>query len=1854
MFPLSAHLGPAKSPAGCRFLLVLCALLALGLAGCGGDEPAPVAAPPAPPPAPPPFQPQPVEVALGDNGGTATLMTTEDGGFTLNGEAFAGGSDSPVEGEGGRMYVLTLADGTWSAAFQPMEIMVALGTSEESATLMTTEAGGYTLGGADFASGGTTMTEAGASYTLALGEDGMWSATFAPMTQTVTLGTAGGSVDLTSNEQGMWMIAETPLAGDGEDTYTTDGLTYALALGEDGMWSAAFVPKEVTVDLGTSEESVTLTTTEVGGYTLDGADFASGTTRAATNGNTYELSLGVDGAWTAAFVPMSVEVALGDGSTSVTLLTTEAMGYTRDGADFASGDTVEGGPNAATGANNEYELTLGADGMWTAAFVPATQVVTLGTSEESVTVSSTEAGAWAVDGSAFESGATRAAANGNEYTVTLGADGMWTAAFVPMSVEVALGDGSTSVTLLTTEAMGYTRDGADFASGDTVEGGPNAATGANNEYELTLGVDGMWTAAFVPATQVVTLGTSEESVTVSSTEAGAWAVDESAFQSGGTRAATNGNEYTLTLGEDGMWTAAFKPMGVAVRLGGSGETVTLWTTEAMGYALDGQVVVDGSTTTTNSVGETYVLSMADGTWSGAHRPTSATVELDPDNSVTLMTNEAGAWTLGGNVVSSGQTVEGGANAATGANNQYELTLGTDGWTAAYQAATMTIEGTGGLQASAREDGTGYDVGDASLPASGSGQITVDSAMYRVAKDADGMLAGTRFDADIEGSVMKIDTLGTTGAPSLLADDSDTALNEKNTAVEFHNADFSVGDLLGSGVATAEGPNIVTKARADMVKIRNRVAALVALKRDGGLDQAALTGQLILQWNAADKVALAVFGQIDDANPALERTTSESRVLDAFDRLVDALSSVEAFQAATLANGPDKLQGFKNLGAAAAATAFNRVEWWSTARLGTLGSTRFGAAVWNDRDNATANDPNPERAQAFAWSTMLQTRRSSDVRVSGAANYQGRTHAADQAGNLYAGTIDINVRFTRQSVDGRVGGLERADTGDPFTYGLGGAVTGIVLPTARLSARAEWNISTPENSNSPGRLQYAAQAGGQPDLNLSAESTFAGRLLGRGDQSGTEAIGTWTAKAGSTTLAGGFGATRGADTPPPGAAVTEDLGTIGKTGSVFAQLERGPARLEAPVVDEGPPRTVALPEIPASKVINTNNATFTYNPPVMDITYNPAVTDAVANAAEYVSGNYTPARETVLEEQDWEGVKGNWVEDARAEIVKKLAQLRRSIALDGADASDSDTQFANDQRQRLFTEIQDEIKKIFGPGRAVGGGGPEIYTGVLTRNTVDPSSGWTAHVDYPVTSAGVAQDAGVLAEIEDVIEALGSADAFADALADGGLFAATRTASAPLFENVEGGYPSAGAIFGRNRGKLLIAADDTDYTRLGAWRHQVSRHAADALSTQNYPARGGEAARGLELGSFAYSPLDPTAAYSDANNRLYPASGAAGTVSATYAGKTVAAQADLFYRGDVEAKVYWSPTTVTDSEITIEISDLEETVTGDPLQVGDWVPVSQGSDTLRPGLKDVESLTWRLDITNSGEVRFGGDTTVEVEVSVNSLNADPFRPAATELTLQTTLSGQNTYAFGTADVHYVLVADGEGAGTDADDDFGALSLSMVKAAGVAAVAPSADQTAQFTRDQAALRYPTHVIGGPAIRDAGGTEGGHDSVIFLFADGSMQQFGTPQASQTTILGTPFRKAVGIQPELAANLLRAENISGMPLLSANNGEYLFTHNAYGKDFPTLNTGGSLAGIGAPTGSPDALLAAFVTAGDYVNVHGTDANLASKVEGMFVGQDQDGPLGIIGTWELTGGVFGVESERGIIRGAFGADIQP
>ena len=145
-----------------------------------------------------------------------------------------------------------------------------------------------------------------------------------------------------------------------------------------------------------------------------------------------------------------------------------------------------------------------------------------------------------------------------------------------------------------------------------------------------------------------------------------------------------------------------------------------------------------------------------------------------------------------------------------------------------------------------------------------------------------------------------------------------------------------------------------------------------------------------------------------------------------------------------------------------------------------------------------------------------------------------------------------------AVTGLVTGLTRADTQEPWIHGLGGEVSGIFLPTARLRRAGSWAVTDRSEANR-GRLSFMAQAGAgriSPRRGLQLLRT----LLGRGEAAGSEAIGTWQAVAGSTTLAGGFGAMRGLDLDPPGAAVTGDYATIGRTGDVRATLETGPAAL----------------------------------------------------------------------------------------------------------------------------------------------------------------------------------------------------------------------------------------------------------------------------------------------------------------------------------------------------------------------------------------------------------------------------------------------------------------------------------------------------------------------------------------------------------------------------------------------------------------------------------------------------------------------------------------------------------------------
>ena len=1622
MFRYSPHI--ADCCAGCRLGLALCALLALGLAGCGGDEPSATATPPAPAPAPPPFQSQPVEVALGESGGTATLMTTEAGGFTLNGEAFEGGTDSPVEGEGGRRYVLTLADGTWSAAFLPMEVMVALGNSGESVTLMTTEAGGFTMGGEAVESGGMTMNSSGANYTLTMGEDGTWMAAFMPMTQTVTLGTSGMSVELMSNEAGMWMIGGAVLTGDGSDTYTSEGLSYGLARGDDGMWAATFMPVTRTVALGTSGESVDLMSTEDGGWAM--------------------------------------------------------------GADSVS-------------------------------------------------------------------------------------DGF-----------VATAD--------------------------------------------------------------------------------------------------SGDRYTLYMRADGTWMAAFAPMSVPVMLGGSGETVTLMTTEGGGFTMNGQTVDDGSTAV-NSAGQSYALSRAaDGTWSAIHQPVEAVVDLGSSGeSVRLMTTERGGWTLDGAALASGDTVTAGDNAATGARNEYQLTL-TDGkWTATYQPMRMTISGTS-IEATAREDGSGYTVGNVNLPATGVGEVAgPGGAMYRVSKDADGMLVAMRYDMPMVGDAMHVNAEGEHGAPSLKVDDHKTSVDETGTELSALGANFSMGDLLGRRAAVATGPNIVAKARGEIVKIRDRVAGLVALRQDDGISRDDFNAQLTRQWEAADTQVRNVFGGTE----ALERTTSESRVVDAFDRLVDALSSEEAFAAATLVDGPDKLQGFHERTAEQAAAAFNRVKWTAEARLGELGSTRFGIAMYNSTDDAKAAPGDAERAQAFAWSTMDSIRRSTDVQMSGTATYDGRTHAVDKEGSLYAGDINVAVGFTNNRVDGLVTGFADMDSGEPWTYGLGGAVTAITLPTATMNRRGAWQV---RSGSDEGRLSYAPEPGGSVDEDLSG-GAFSGQLLGRDDLSGTEVIGTWKVEIGNEVLAGAFGATRGTDRPNPVAALADNLTA---DGAVVLRADSD-GYLDVPLAGSSADTRV----LRKTTIDRTSNklivAAGSADEPWVWASAVP--TKFEVGLEDLFGDKYLPVSVDGFARDATREIRlGSHVDAARKEITRLQRALEGIVNL-------GNEPFANQQRQRIFDDIQEQITtELFREQDPA----PGLST--IEALSGEAAAKWNGdHTDYPANSAGEPSDRTVLAEVQSILDALADQESFGEAFASGGIFEGLNA-----FDSTGDGENDtvipAHFIFRKDKARMLLWTDTTDVSRFGVWIRQSSFYANNNKGRRAWYG-GYSGYRDLTTYGepFAYSPLDQVT-YASHMDRGYPGRGAQRTVRASYEGTAAALQHTIFYTADLDARVWWDNNAVS-GQLSARFSEPTST---DPafgrLRHGllDY-PNPADNNTRnkpKPGTHDVAALIFTADITSTdNKIGFTGDTLrveYDREIKGNRSYPELVAPVINKVSLDNgnlkiRHSGQNESnwrrreAPGTwSEVSYSWLNT---------SDLPADNTTTVVMAGTGGTETLVDRFNAEFEDHAATSLDLYSVEYGRYDNHASKEG---YLLLTFVDGTLIHTFVTDLNASGSADNPARTQSAYGPSITvsqggelfdeffssgkgARYLNVGYPLGPPVTPLGAATNFDRTQFFAQEFEYEHIGDRYNGFGRPMdpaemarrgidiagGTPSTF---YTTSGSSTVGLSAGVSTTARIDGQFVGEHSDGPLGMIGVWSLPGNSpsdedgfrshtyrdhwFGVGNMRAEIVAAFGADL--
>lgn len=456
---------------------------ALILACSGGSSEAPT------PPTPPPFQPQTVVVQLGTKGGATTLISTQAGGWTRNGQPLTSGST--VTGENAASYRLTLTNGTWTAAFIPADPeALVLGTSGDAVLLQVQEDGSYQLDGEPLATGKLVEADNGNRYRLVQGADGAWMAEFAPpQPQIVHLGTSGESRQVGRLEDGGYSVDGEALTA-GTLITTRNGNRYALTLGTDGIWAAAYLePDPQRLQLGTSGDAPLLVyRLENGTFRLDDDPLWGGRVVEASNGNSYRLTLGPDGMWQASFIPSPVTVQLGSSGGAVSLTPNEDGTWLRGSTAFSSGDKV-------TGSNGfEYLLTLGADG-WIVEALPMTiEVPVSGSDAQPIALARLEDGTYLYDGSPVRSGDT-VNVGGTSYTLQF-ADNRWTAQFLQGEVFVALGTAGDSLTLIKMADGTYEYNGRRVRNG-SVERSPNTGI----RYRLRLSPSGVWSASvYVPPT----------------------------------------------------------------------------------------------------------------------------------------------------------------------------------------------------------------------------------------------------------------------------------------------------------------------------------------------------------------------------------------------------------------------------------------------------------------------------------------------------------------------------------------------------------------------------------------------------------------------------------------------------------------------------------------------------------------------------------------------------------------------------------------------------------------------------------------------------------------------------------------------------------------------------------------------------------------------------------------------------------------------------------------------------------------------------------------------------------------------------------------------------------------------------------------------------------------------------------------------------------------------------------------------------------------------------------------------------------------------------------------------------------
>ena len=251
------------------------------------------------------FVPLKTTVELGSSSESVIIETAEGGGYLIAGQALVDGAT--VAAANGNKYTLVLDEaGNWTAMFElPDPVSVTLGASGSSVEIQRAEDGSYSIGGNPLTEGYTHMAANGERYALSMNAEGDWIATHKGLEAIVVLGASGGRMTLVRAEDGTY-YRDGAVFESGTVVTLANSVQYTVALGSDGAWMASFVPREDSIALGTNGR-LTLTQAENGTWSTGDMRVDNGGTVKTDNGVTYRLAF-VNGFWSATFEPEQKEI----------------------------------------------------------------------------------------------------------------------------------------------------------------------------------------------------------------------------------------------------------------------------------------------------------------------------------------------------------------------------------------------------------------------------------------------------------------------------------------------------------------------------------------------------------------------------------------------------------------------------------------------------------------------------------------------------------------------------------------------------------------------------------------------------------------------------------------------------------------------------------------------------------------------------------------------------------------------------------------------------------------------------------------------------------------------------------------------------------------------------------------------------------------------------------------------------------------------------------------------------------------------------------------------------------------------------------------------------------------------------------------------------------------------------------------------------------------------------------------------------------------------------------------------------------------------------------------------------------